>query len=95
MDLDRNLELLPGFKLKSEIFPSPKWNSETFSVILACTYRWVQDAGWSAENLVFGSGGALIQKLDRDTQKCAYKCSYVEVDGHGVDVFKGGLFKLE
>ncbi|XP_023333671.1 nicotinamide phosphoribosyltransferase [Eurytemora carolleeae] len=43
---------------------------------------------WSAENLCFGSGGALLQKMDRDTQKCAYKCSYVEVDGKGIDVFK-------
>jgi hypothetical protein len=28
-------------------------------------------AGWAAENLAFGSGGALLQKLNRDTQKCA------------------------
>jgi len=43
---------------------------------------------WSAENIVFGSGGSLLQKLDRDTQKCAYKTSYIEVDGVGLDVFK-------
>jgi len=48
----------------------------------------MKDNGWSAENLVFGSGGALLQKLDRDTQKCAYKCSYIEVNDKGVDVFK-------
>jgi len=48
----------------------------------------IKEAGWSAENLVFGSGGALLQKLDRDTQKCAYKCSYVEVNGEGREVFK-------
>ena len=35
---------------------------------------------WSAENLVLGSGGALLQKLDRDTQKCAYKCSFAVID---------------
>ena len=39
---------------------------------------------WSADNLVFGSGGALLQRLHRDTQKCAYKCSYAIVNGKGV-----------
>jgi nicotinamide phosphoribosyltransferase len=45
-------------------------------------------AGWSTENLVFGSGGALLQRVDRDTQKCAYKCSYAIIDGKPVNVFK-------
>lgn len=27
-------------------------------------------------------------KLDRDTQKCAYKCSHAVINGEGVDVFK-------
>lgn len=44
--------------------------------------------GWSAENVTFGSGGALLQKVNRDTQKCAYKCSYVEVNGEGREVYK-------
>lgn len=44
--------------------------------------------GISAENLVLGMGGALLQKLDRDTQKFAFKCSYAEVGGKGVDVQK-------
>lgn len=35
----------------------------------------MKQEGWSANNLAFGSGGALLQKLDRDTQKCAFKCS--------------------
>ncbi|XP_076469668.1 nicotinamide phosphoribosyltransferase-like [Babylonia areolata] len=43
---------------------------------------------WSADNLTFGSGGALLQRLDRDTQKCAYKCSYAVIDGKEVNVFK-------
>jgi len=41
----------------------------------------VDKSGWSTENLVFGSGGALLQKVDRDTQKCAFKCSFAVVDG--------------
>ena len=45
-------------------------------------------AGYSAENLAFGMGGALLQKLNRDTQKFALKCSAAKVDGRWVDVYK-------
>ncbi|KAK7077965.1 hypothetical protein SK128_018674, partial [Halocaridina rubra] len=44
--------------------------------------------GWSASNVVFGSGGSLLQKVDRDTQKCAFKCSYAVINGNAVDVYK-------
>jgi nicotinamide phosphoribosyltransferase len=44
--------------------------------------------GWSADNIAFGMGGALLQKLDRDTQKFAFKCSAAVVDGEERDVFK-------
>ena len=40
---------------------------------------------------VFFLGGALLRRLDRDTQKCAFKCSYVEINGKGVNVFKGEM----
>ena len=39
---------------------------------------------WSSENVTFGSGGALLQKVNRDTQKCAYKCSYALINGKPV-----------
>lgn len=45
-------------------------------------------AGWSADNIAFGSGGGLLQKLNRDTQKFAFKCSSIVVDGQERDVFK-------
>ena len=35
--------------------------------------------------MAFGSGGGLLQKFDRDTQKCAIKCSAVEIDGEWHD----------
>ena len=41
---------------------------------------------WSVDNIVFGCGGALLQKVNRDTQKCAYKCSYCVVNGVGVSI---------
>lgn len=45
-------------------------------------------AGYSASNIAFGCGGALLQKLNRDTQKFAFKCSEITVGGHRRDVFK-------
>lgn len=46
--------------------------------------RTVTNLGFSAENWVFGSGGGLLQKFDRDTLKFAIKASYGEKYG---DVF--------
>jgi nicotinamide phosphoribosyltransferase len=48
----------------------------------------VKRAGWSADNLAFGSGGGLLQKLNRDTLKFAFKCSSIVVNGQQRDVFK-------
>ncbi len=45
----------------------------------------------SAENLLLGMGGALLQKVNRDTQKFALKCSYAEVSGKEIDVQKSPL----
>ncbi|RCN48735.1 nicotinate phosphoribosyltransferase, (NAPRTase) family [Ancylostoma caninum] len=48
----------------------------------------LKKAGWSTDNVVFGAGGALLQRIDRDTQKCAFKCSHVIVNGEHRDVYK-------
>lgn len=45
-------------------------------------------AGWSADNITFGMGGALLQQLNRDTQKFAFKSSSITVNGQDRDVFK-------
>ncbi len=44
--------------------------------------------GYSADNIAFGMGGALLQIVDRDTQKFAMKCSSAEVNGRWIDVVK-------
>lgn len=44
--------------------------------------------GFSAENIAFGMGGALLQQLDRDTQKFAKKMSWINVKGEARDVYK-------
>lgn len=46
------------------------------------------ERGWSADNVAFGSGGALLQKVNRDTQKLAIKCSAVEIAGEWRPVMK-------
>ena len=46
-------------------------------------------AGYSTDNIAFGSGGGLLQKLNRDTQKCAFKCSELrKADGSVTLVYK-------
>ncbi|PUZ30534.1 nicotinamide phosphoribosyltransferase [Chitinophaga costaii] len=54
-------------------------------------YKALQDHGISAENLVLGMGGALLQRLDRDSQQFAIKCSYAEINGQPVNVQKHPL----
>lgn len=48
----------------------------------------MQKHGFSADNMAFGSGGGLLQKLNRDTLKFAFKCSAVQVGDEWRDVFK-------
>ena len=50
---------------------------------------------WSADDVAFGSGGALLQKLHRDTQKCAYKCSYAIINGKGVRLILSIIMTFE
>ncbi len=45
-------------------------------------------AGWSADNITFGMGGALLQQLNRDTQKFAFKTSAITINGEDREVFK-------
>lgn len=45
-------------------------------------------AMWSADNVTFGMGGGLLQQVNRDTQKFAFKCSSIVVNGEQRDVWK-------
>ena len=46
------------------------------------------EEGWSVENIVFGMGGGLLQKINRDTQRCAFKSSAQFRDGEWHDIYK-------
>lgn len=49
---------------------------------------------WSVENLVFGMGGGLLQKVNRDTQRSAFKCcARKNMDKTWTDIFKDPLDK--
>lgn len=48
----------------------------------------VKQAGFSIDNIALGMGGALLQQINRDTQKFAIKCSSVTVDSIEKAVFK-------
>lgn len=59
-------------------------NSLTIESIL----RTMEYDRYSADNLAFGMGGALLQRLDRDTMKFAMKASAAQINGQWVDVYK-------
>lgn len=53
----------------------------------------MKSEGFSAQNIAFGMGGALLQgnfesPINRDTHKFAIKCSAVEIDGITREVYK-------
>lgn len=50
-----------------------------------------EETGWSADNISFGSGGGLLQKLNRDTLKFAFKCAAVTRSGVEYPVFKNPI----
>jgi nicotinamide phosphoribosyltransferase len=60
-------------------------NTESIGSIL---FNAVDLHSFSADNIAFGQGGALLQGLDRDTMQFAMKCSSMEIDGRWVDVYK-------
>ena len=51
-------------------------------------YQLAKFHGWSADNISFGMGGALLQQVNRDTQKFALKCSAARIQGEWRPVFK-------
>lgn len=52
-------------------------------------------AGYSVDHLVFGMGGGLLQKVNRDTQRFAFKCCAQMRDDKWIDVQKNPLDKTK
>jgi nicotinamide phosphoribosyltransferase len=57
---------------------------EQIEVVLAA----LAAARFSTDNIAFGMGGGLLQKLDRDTLKWAMKASAIKINGFWHDVYK-------
>ena len=59
-------------------------NEKSITAILAA----LKNRGFSASNIAFGMGGALLQGMNRDTLRWAMKCSAVQVKGEWREVYK-------
>jgi nicotinamide phosphoribosyltransferase len=59
-------------------------NPDSIEAILAA----MDEAGFAADNIVFGMGGALLQQINRDTQRFAMKCSAIRLGDEWHDVLK-------
>lgn len=75
-----------GFKVLNNVrvIQGDGVNPDSIAAILAN----LTEQGFSASNIAFGMGGALLQKVDRDTLKFAFKCSAMMVNGEWRDVYK-------
>lgn len=51
----------------------------------------IANLGYSSDNVVFGSGGALLQKVNRDTYKFAQKASAILVNGEWLGISKNPI----
>lgn len=79
---DKGYWVLPDFV---RLIQGDGINEDTLAEIVQA----VRDAGWSLDNMVFGSGGGLlVHKAERDTHRFAMKTSQVTIGGLISDVAK-------
>jgi len=83
---------LKGFKVLKHVrlIQGDGVNYDTIKNILDAFVK----LGFSADNIAFGMGGALLQGMDRDTQQWAMKCSAMQINGQWNDVLKTHLQTL-
>lgn len=97
------LEIIPRLLKMLEVGFGSKINTKGFKVInhvgllqgdgidydsMVKIMEVVTGSGFSLSNIVFGSGGGLLQKVNRDTYKFAQKASAVLIKDRWVPVFK-------
>ncbi len=54
----------------------------------------IVNLGYSTDNILYGMGGGLLQKVNRDTMKFAMKCSAAKVEGEWIKVKKEPITDL-
>jgi len=89
--IPRMLEIMTNNDIKYIMTPTGKlftdygilWGDGVTPENIEAILQMVLALGYAAENMVFGSGGDLMQNVNRDTQRFAIKCSSITVDdGH-------------
>jgi len=96
----KNVPLL--LKMQTEAFGST-WTDEGYRqinnvgviqgdgidrAIISRVLTLITDMGYAADTVIFGSGGALLQKVNRDTLKFAQKACAILVDDEWVGIAK-------
>lgn len=78
-----------GFKVLNNVrvIQGDGVNLDSITAILEAMYV----RGWSADNIAFGMGGALLQQCNRDTQKFAIKASSYVINGERFDYLKNPI----
>lgn len=77
-----------GYKVLSKHVRIIQGDDINNEVDIGRVLSWMEGKRWSAENIAFGMGGGLLQKLNRDTYKFAMKLSAITVDGESRGVRK-------
>jgi len=79
---------MKGFKVLPSYFRLIQGDGNDDETSIGRVLHTLTSHGYSASNIAFGMGGGLLQQVNRDTLKFAMKCSWAEVNGEGVDVYK-------
>jgi len=77
-----------GYKVLPDCYRLIQGDGNNTEKDIADVLGYLERAGYSASNIAFGMGGGLLQKLDRDTQRFAFKTSQLVVDEERRDVCK-------
>jgi nicotinic acid phosphoribosyltransferase len=91
---ERKSPVLFGIFGVGNYMPNNTWSPEEKALYVKCKERRdklteIYKYKWHPDNIVFGMGGALLQKVHRDTQKWAMKCSSISLtDGKSLSVTK-------
>jgi nicotinamide phosphoribosyltransferase len=92
--LDEKLGLIvntKGYKVLPDCYRIIQGDGNNTEQDIDDVLSYLKRAGYSASNIAFGMGGGLLQKLDRDTQRFAFKTSQLVVDEERRDVCKTPL----
>lgn len=55
---------------------------------IVALYEHIANCGWSADNMAVGSGGGMLMKVDRDTNKWAIKANAALIGDNWMDIWK-------